>query len=398
LDRDSDGFLGAKDLEKCLKQYSGSKNELKKVEEIIYEVDDKGTGKIGFDTVCEVMNRVCQFNKTRAKGTGTNVFRSLLEFAMFDSHDTGTLDKYELQQMLYVYFGLSGRELDQKTEMFVKAVGGREVLIDFSTFCELMNRFNLVCNVPTNAFMPQHKGDVSERKMSLNAAAHSNRLANQMKHTLANAEGSGPKVLARRRKVAIPLPIPEHADGAQEPQQPATARSRPEPHARRAGRGVGASGSQTDRYQYEAQMKEDRFKRMATIVQGEMEMERMAKEAAADKNRLPPLVKISTKSATNHRELRKSFTDLNNPVKPDKENPVPPKAPKDHTSHFRRRGNQRRASVVNGEIVPLPAEPATVRPLHQRAQMNGKFVSNTKMQDKVASELRNASQRAETHR
>ena len=89
------------------------------VHNICWEVDEVGCGRIEFDAIRYLLHRL-QNAKNRGVGTGSNLFRSLLEYMMFDTDGSGLIDIEEVQQMLHVYYGFRGRLLDEKMRDFCR--------------------------------------------------------------------------------------------------------------------------------------------------------------------------------------------------------------------------------------------------------------------------------------
>lgn len=117
----------------------------KEVHDMIWEVDDRSTGVITLEAIRKVLKRL-QGAKKRMPGTGTNLLRTLIEFMMFDSDASAAIELEEIQQMFYVYYGYTGRELDNKVAEFSRMrapdkVGGE---IDFTEFLLLMDTLGLV--------------------------------------------------------------------------------------------------------------------------------------------------------------------------------------------------------------------------------------------------------------
>jgi len=87
------------------------------IHNICWEVDEVGRGCIEFDAIRYLLHRL-QNQPTRGLGTGSNLFRGLLEYMMFDTDGSGAIDIEEVQQMLHVYYGFRGRTLDEKMRDF----------------------------------------------------------------------------------------------------------------------------------------------------------------------------------------------------------------------------------------------------------------------------------------
>merc|ERR1712166_19949 len=245
LDHDQDGYLGSRDLQVGVISRSASKH-CKSISEIMFEVDEHQGGQLGPVQVLEMMARM-QTSTARAVGTGTNVLRALIEFTMFDTNELNYLDKYSVQQMLYVYYGITGATLDLKTPAFMQGADQ----IDLCRFIETMNKLQLVCDMPADAFItPAFKPSIATRLTSLGAALHSSRLVKRMEAQL-------PKKSLRSAALL-------------------------------------KTGSLTDRSSHRAAMKERRFKAMSTIIQGELEIEkRQAVAYDSEHQLLPPLLQVA---------------------------------------------------------------------------------------------------------
>ena len=72
--------------------YSASKKE---IDDICWEVDEVGRGCIEIDSARYLLHRL-QKEPTRCVGTGSNLFRGLLEYMMFDTNGSGVLDMEEV--------------------------------------------------------------------------------------------------------------------------------------------------------------------------------------------------------------------------------------------------------------------------------------------------------------
>ena len=169
LDIDRDGFLDLEDLKAAVIKYGGPKYT-SLVQEIMFEVDDLSNGRLSPSDICNLMARL-QHTRFRAAGTGTNILRSLIEFNMFDVHTRGRLDKYDLQQLLYVYFGYQDQPLERKTQEILKDAS--QQMLDFSAYITAMDKLQMVCQLPPDAFVPLAPTYAQKRKVSLQAAAAS---------------------------------------------------------------------------------------------------------------------------------------------------------------------------------------------------------------------------------
>jgi len=271
IDADKDGYLSAADLSHTLGAY-GIGEEAAKVSEIIYELDDTGDGRLSLAQVLDGMARL-QRSKLRAAGTGTNILRAMLEFMIFDVHGQfKTLDDTELTKLLFVYCGFNGTKLDQQLASFKGLLAGKKC--DLSNFMLVMDEMQLISDLSPEVFAVETKKKVENRHTSLTAAAHNQRLFDRMTGQLEfpadESKSARTKQSVRRNKLLA--------------QPPNTARQT-EPDAntgrRRTSRRLSprrptGSGAVTDRAAHRAVLREEKFKRMATIVQGEMAQERKA--------------------------------------------------------------------------------------------------------------------------
>ena len=116
LDSKGDGVLDAEELEAHLWSV-GYKVTEAEVELMIWEADDRRTGVMTLPQLVTIMNRWRTSGK-RPPATGSTLLLSLVEFTMFDVDDSAAIQMDEVQQMLYVYYGLSGKELDRHVEEF----------------------------------------------------------------------------------------------------------------------------------------------------------------------------------------------------------------------------------------------------------------------------------------
>jgi len=198
---------------------------------------------------------------------------------MFDVNNNKTLDTTELTKLLFVYCGFTGRELDKRLEQLKKHVQWTSCAPRFglTKFMKAMDELQIMSDLSPDLFAKQVKRETSCRATSLTAAAHNRRLFERMTEQLDNADETAGSSTAR----AAPIT----------PRQPAS-RSFPL-SARRGG-----SGAVTDRVGHRLRLSEEKYKRMATIAQGEMAQE---KKAAKQKSfelkaaqKLPSLIQRKT--------------------------------------------------------------------------------------------------------
>jgi len=117
----------------------GYKATKKEILDICWEVDEVGKGAIEFDAVRFLLHRL-QKAPLRCVGTGSNLFRGLLEYMMFDTDGSGRIDMEEVQQMLYVYYGFRGYELERKVRGFQRLRAKPKTDIRFKEFQALMDQ------------------------------------------------------------------------------------------------------------------------------------------------------------------------------------------------------------------------------------------------------------------
>lgn len=116
----------------------GFKATKQQIHDICWEVDEVGKGEIGFDAVKYLLHRLHKA-KTRCVGTGSNLFRGLLEYMMFDTDTSGKIDIEEVQQMFYVYYGFRGVDLERKVRQFQQLRKNPKKEIKFKEFQQLMD-------------------------------------------------------------------------------------------------------------------------------------------------------------------------------------------------------------------------------------------------------------------
>jgi len=115
--------------------YKVSKQE---IDDICWEVDEVGNGCIQFDAILYLLHRL-QKAPSRCVGTGSNLFRGLLEYMMFDTDGSGGIDMEEVQQMLHVYYGFRGSVLERKMKAFAQLRTKRTETIKFGEFQYVMD-------------------------------------------------------------------------------------------------------------------------------------------------------------------------------------------------------------------------------------------------------------------
>jgi len=343
LDTDRDGFLGLNDLKAAVRTYAGSKHA-DMVQEIMFEVDDHSNGKLSKSDVCNLMARL-QRTRFRASGTGTNILRALIEFLMFDVHDRGTLDKYDMQQLLYVYFGYQDRALDQKTDELLKAA--QNPSIDFSTYLASMDKFQMVCRLPEDAFVPLPPNYSQKRKVSLQAAAASARNSANLQREMAK-ETRKTKFCRQKAKPMPPWMSSKDQRGS-----------------------VGID----DRTDHRRQIRERQFKRMSAIIQGELKQEKAEYDSKKEENkreRLPPLVGVSKRERALNPIIHETAKE---PPKPQ----PPASKPKD--------GYKARRASVNecGEIFLITDE--TASNVLKRPQFASALLGKTQLQREIDAQI-----------
>jgi len=250
IDAGKKGHLTAGDLLSTpLHEHFGAATQ-KKVDEMVFELDETCTGQLSVEAVCGMMRRGV-LSKQREPGTGSNALQALLEFYMFDANDNGFLDEFNIRQMLYIYFAFTGGHLDEKLGKVMRAVSHEkgQLQLSFPRFYELINGFKHPCKVPHGTFSTE--GKRGEEKPQ----------AVQEKRPKRAIRGAPVPLLHMKEFAVVP------------PGQPKTGRPARRAKGKSQDAASGSSTARSDQQASQAQIKELRFRQKAARMKDELGLE-----------------------------------------------------------------------------------------------------------------------------